>query len=327
MKIYHPFRSFILISFAIMGCTEKVPEFERTVFNINNQRIEILTTFNLLDNYLSNSIKQQGNIIKSSDKFIYKPIRYEILDNAEAAFLFNTIKVPYEANEYVRNEIELLKSSDLLKIIQESLTKITKELPGPDTKIIILPASSLNRPTLEKLKLPISGITLGSGKIILSIDPTFQKWVDYLPYCIAHEYHHSTWCSRNWISADFSLIEYLVFEGRADLFASEQYSSFLNPLTNFLTKDQESEIWGLIKDEIFEKGHDRINKVMFGTDKIPFGSGYNIGFNIVNLFKEKNTALVTLDLIDMNPKEIFEHSGYEDYVHKPETLTTSIREL
>ena len=66
---------------------------------------------------------------------------------------------------------------------------------------------------------------------------------------------------------------------------------------------------------------------MFGTDKIPFGSGYNIGFNIVNLFKEKNTALVTLDLIDMNPKEIFEHSGYEDYVHKPETLTTSIREL
>ena len=53
---------------------------------------------------------------------------------------------------------------------------------------------------------------------------------------------------------------------------------------------------------------------MFGTDEIPFGSGYNIGFNIVKLFKEKNTALSTLDLIDMNPKEILEHSGYEDYM-------------
>ena len=314
MKIYHLFLSFILIGLVIMGCKEKVPDFERTVFNINNQKIEVLTTFNLMDNYLSNSVKQHKDIVKASNKYIYKPIQDEILDNAEAAFLFNTIKVPYETNDYVRNEIELLKSSDLLTIIQESFTKITKELPGLNTKIIILPASSLNRPTLEKIKLPISGITLGSGKIILSIDPTFQNWTDFLPYCIAHEYHHSTWTSRNWVSADFSLIEYLVFEGRADLFASEQYNTVSNPLTNFLTKDQEAEIWGLIKNEIFEKGHDRINKVMFGSDKIPFGSGYNIGFNIVRLFKEKNPASLTIDLIDMDPKEIFEHSGYEDYV-------------
>ncbi len=52
---------------------------------------------------------------------------------------------------------------------------------------------------------------------------------------------------------------------------------------------------------------------MFGTDKIPFGSGYNIGFNIVRLFKERNPATNTLDLMDMNPNEIFERSGYEDY--------------
>lgn len=311
MKIYHPFLSFILIGLASMGCKENVPDFERTVFTINNQTIEVLTTYNLIDNYLLNSNKLDKDIVKASNKYIYKPIQDEILDNAEGAFLFNTIKVPYETNDYVKKEIEILKSSDLLAIIQESLTKITKELPGPDTKIIILPASSLNRPTLEKLKLPISGITLGSGKIILSIDPTFQNWIDFLPYCIAHEYHHSTWTSRNWVSADFSLIEYLVFEGRADLFATEQYNSVSNPLTNFLTKNQEAEIWNSIKDEIFEKGHDRINKVMFGDDNIPFGTGYNIGFNIVRLLKEKNSEILTLDLIDMNPNKIFEDSGYQ----------------
>lgn len=316
MKIFHPFLCLTLLGLAIIGCTEKVPDFERSVFTVNNQRIEVLTTFNLIDNYLSKSGKLHGNIIKASDKYIYKPIQDEILNDAEAAFLFNTIKVPYEANDYVRNEIELLKSSDLLTTVQEAFARITKELPGPDTKIIILPASSLNRPTLEKLKLPISGITLGSGKIILSIDPTFENWTDFLPYCIAHEYHHSTWCSRNWVSADFSLIEYIVFEGQADLFASEQYNTVSNPLTNFLTKDQESEIWGFIKNEIFDKGHDRINKVMFGTDQIPFGSGYNIGFNIVRLFKEKNPASSTRELMDINPKEVFEHSGYEDYMTK-----------
>jgi len=270
----------------------------------------------LIDNYLSSSDKHNSNILNSSNKYIYKPIQHEIIDHAEAAFLFNTIKVPYETNDQLRNEIELLRSSDLLPIIKESLTKITQELPGPNTKIIILPASSLSRQTLEKNKIPISGITLGSGKIILSIDPTFKNWIDFLPYCIAHEYHHSTWISRIWVSADFSLIEYLVFEGRADLFASEQYCAVSNPMTNFLTKDQESEIWKLIKNDIFEKGHERINQVMFGTDNIPFGSGYNIGFNIVRLFKEKNTASLTLNLIDMDPEEIFKHSGYEDYITK-----------
>jgi uncharacterized protein YjaZ len=298
----------------MLGCRKKVPDFERTVFSFNNQKIEILTTFNLIENYLSNPNLGQSNIAKASNKYIYNPIRDEILDQAEAAFLFETIKIPYEANDYLRHETELLKSSDLLTIIEESLTRITKALPGPNTKIIILPASSLNRPMLEMYKIPISGITLGSGKIILFIDPTFQNWKDFLPYCIAHEYHHSTWSSRNWVSADFSLIEYLVLEGRADLFASEQFNTVANPLTNFLSKSQELEIWGLIKNEIFEKGHERINKVMFGTDKIPFGSGYNIGFNIVRLFKENNTDSMTLNLIDLDPKEIYERSRYKDYL-------------
>jgi uncharacterized protein YjaZ len=314
MRMDHSFYGLILVGLAITGCVKQVPDFERTVFNINDQRIELMTAFSLMDNYMSKSGIQHKDIVRSSNRYIYKPLQDEILDNAEAAFLFNTIKVPYESNDYLRSEIESLKSSDLLLIIKESLAKITEELPGPDTKIIILPASSLNRPMLEKLQLPISGITLETGKIILSIDPGFQNWTDFLPYCIAHEYHHSTWCSRNWVSADVSLIEYLVFEGRADLFASELYKNVSSPLTNFLTRDLESEIWRLIAGEITEKGHDRINEVMFGTDNIPFGSGYNIGFNIVRLFKEKNPASLTRDLIDMDPDEIFENSGYEDYL-------------
>jgi uncharacterized protein YjaZ len=105
-------------------------------------------------------------------------------------------------------------------------------------------------------------------------------------------------------------------EGRADLFASEQFNTVANPLTNFLSKDQELEIWGLIKNEVFEKGHERINKVMFGTDKIPFGSGYNIGFNIVRLFKENTSDSLTQNLIDLEAKEIYELSGYNDYLTK-----------
>jgi len=297
----------------VTSCQDKTPEFEKTVLTINNQRIEILTAFKLFDNYLEKS-KTNTNIIRASKRLVYDRVKKEIISNAEAAFLFNTIKVPYKPNEYLKAETDALKSIDLISIIKEVLIKVTSELPGPDTKIIILPASEYLHQTFEKNNLPLSGLTIGTGKIILMIDPTFENWTDFLPYAIAHEYHHSTWISRNWVSSDFSLIEYLIFEGRADMFASDLYGNMNNPLIKILSKQQETQVWRLIENEIFEKGHARINKVMFGDDMIPFGSGYTIGFNIVKHYKQKNPTVSNLDLIDRDPKLIFKLSGYTDYL-------------
>jgi len=307
------FVALIFSGLLVTNCHDKTPEFEKTVLTINNQRIEILTTFKLFENYLEKS-KTNTNIIRASKRLVYDPVKKEIISNAEAAFLFNTIKVPYKPNEYLKTETDALKSIDLISIIKEVLIKVTSELPGPDTKIIILPASEYLRQTFEKNNLPLSGLTIGTGKIILMIDPTFENWTDFLPYAIAHEYHHSTWISRNWVSSDFSLIEYLIFEGRADMFASDLYGNMNNPLTKILSKQQETKVWRLIENKVFEKGHARINKVMFGNDSIPFASGYTIGFNIVNLYKQKNPSVSDLELLDMNPNKIFKLSGYSDYL-------------
>ena len=301
----------LLLGFLIISCQSNVPDFERETFKINNQQFEILTATSLLDNYINTSGKYGKNYMKASLRLIYNPIEKEILKDAEASFLFNTIKIPYEPNDLLKSEIELLKSKDLLDIVQNSLTKIVNALPGPNTKIIILPASSYLHENFEKMGISINGITIGSGKIILMIDPTFENWNKSLPYVIAHEYHHSTWIYRNWVSSDFSLLEYLVFEGRADAFAAGLYSYSENPYTKILNPDQENHVWNLIKNEIFEKGHARINKVMYGTDEIPFGSGYVIGYNIVKSFKHNNQTYTDLDLIDMDPKEIFKLSQYK----------------
>jgi uncharacterized protein YjaZ len=302
----------ILLSvFLITGCQVKVPDFERTTFKINNQQFEILTANNILDNFIISGKNYGTNFTKSSDKLIYNAIEKEITKNAEASFLFKTVKIPYEPNDLLKNEIELLKSEELVNILKNSLTKISSSLPGPDTKIIVLPASPFLRQNFEKMGACINGITIGTGKIILMIDPTSGNWKETLPYVIAHEYHHSTWISRNWISSDFSLLEFLIFEGRADMFASELYQDVEVPWTKNLTEAQEKHVWSIIKNEIFEKGHSRINEVMYGTDDIPFGSGYTIGYNIVRSFKKNNQNYSDLDIIDMNPKKIFELSGYE----------------
>ena len=302
----------ILLSvFLITGCQVKVPDFERTTFKINNQQFEILTANNILDNFIISGKNYGTNFTKASNKLIYNAIEKEITKNAEASFLFKTVKIPYEPNDLLKNEIELLKSEELVNILKNSLTKISSSLPGPDTKIIVLPASPFLRQNFEKMGVCINGITIGTGKIILMIDPTFGNWKETLPYVIAHEYHHSTWISRNWISSDFSLLEFLIFEGRADMFASELYQDVEVPWTKNLTEAQEKHVWSIIKNEIFEKGHSRINEVMYGTDDIPFGSGYTIGYDIVRSFKKNNQNYSDLDIIDMNPKKIFELSGYE----------------
>ena len=155
-------------------------------------------------------------------------------------------------------------------------------------------------------------MTIGSGKIIIAINQTSENWKEFLSYAIAHEYHHSTWIYRNWVSSDFSLLEYLVFEGRADAFAKSIVDSFDIPATKYLTIEQETYVWDLIKPELEKKGSERIIKVMYGKDRIPFGSGYAIGYSILKAFKENNPNYTDFEIIDLKPKQILELSGYKN---------------
>ena len=204
----------------------------------------------------------------------------------------------------------MLKSGGLIDIAKSALVKITESLSGANTKIIFLPANPSLHDYYKKLGVCMNGITIGSGKIIIQIDPTFDNWKETLPYVIAHEYHHSTWISRNWVSSDFSLLEYLIFEGRADMFAKGLYNDIETPWTKMINEEQEHFVWNEIQPEIHEKGHDRINKVMFGSGDIPFGSGYTIGYNIVKSFKQNNPTFSDMQIMDMNPEKILEMSGY-----------------
>ena len=111
--------------------------------------------------------------------------------------------------------------------------------------------------------------------------------------------------------SDFTLLEYLIFEGRADAFASNLYEDAENPWTTMINREQEAKVWEFIRPEIFMKGHDRINKVMWGNKDIPVGSGYAIGFNIVKSFKQNNPKYSDRETIDLKPEEILKMSKYK----------------
>ena len=271
---------------------------------INNQKIEILTAYEIFDNFIANNSNYSQNIFKS--------IKREFNSDAEYPFLLETIKTEIKPDENLKEELKILKDIDWINIVDSALQIITKELPGPDTKILIIPANPEYRDLYKKYGIGMHAITVGKGRIIISIDPTFDNWKQLLPYTLAHEYHHSVWTSRNFKTSDFTPLEYLVLEGKADSFAKELFPNDFHPFINMLTESQEKRIWELIKPEMNKRNSEMNDNIMYGTDEIPYGTVYAIGFNIIESFKTNNSKINDKELIDIKPEQVLFLSKYDE---------------
>jgi uncharacterized protein YjaZ len=286
-------------------------DFERSKLVVNGQVFQIVTADAVFKNYLQRTdLVSDVNAVSKS--LLLDPLAREILDGkAQAPFMFASVALPYQPDAFLKQETQLLSSAEVVSLIHAALPSITKSLPGPNTKIVVLPASPAMKPYLDKYGSAGYGATLGSGKIIIALDPTNPDWKAFLSYAIAHEYHHSAWISRNWTSPDFTLIDYLLFEGRADAFAKSLNPGFPMPADRYLTSDQEREVWKLIRANLAQKGSQTINDVMNGCRDIPFGSGYAIGYHIVRAFKDRNPSCDDATLVDVEAMTILAKSEYD----------------
>ncbi len=296
-------KTFLLILVALISCQKSEYDFERSKLFINNQQFEILTAYNILDNFIAN----RSNYMQD----VYKQIENEFIHNAEYPFMLETIKKEIKPDENLKEELEILKDIDFIQIVDSAFRLITKELPGPDTKILFT-ANPEYRELYKTFGIGMHAITVGTGKIIVSIDPTFKNWQQLLPYTLAHEYHHSVWTSRNFVTADFTPLEYLVLEGRAESFAKGLFPIANHPFMNMLTEIQERRIWNLIRTEVNKRNSEMNDNMMYGTKEIPYGSVYTIGFNIIESFKRNNPKIDDKELIDITPDQILLLSKYDE---------------
>lgn len=292
-----------LILITLFSCHRSDLDFERSMLKINSQQFEILTAYEILDNFT----EKQTNYLQN----VFNQIENEFEHNAEYPFLLEKIKHNIKPNDALKEEIELLKKIDFKQIVDSAFQIISKELPGPDTKILFIPINPEYREFYKNFGIGIYAITVGTGKIIVSIDPTFNNWSQLLPYILAHEYHHSVWTSKNFVTADFTPLEYLTLEGRADSFANEIFPDANLFYINMLTEDQEKRIWKLIKPELNNRNSEMNDKMMIGTDEIPVCSGYAIGYSIIQSFKLNNPQINDIQLIDITPEQILLLSKYD----------------
>ena len=95
--------------------------------------------------------------------------------------LIDAIKQEIKPDEELVKEIDLMKSIEFVKIVDTVYQKVAKELPGPDTKILFIPANPAYRNIYRQYGVGLHAFTLGTGRIIVSFDPTFEKWQKMLP--------------------------------------------------------------------------------------------------------------------------------------------------
>ncbi len=207
-------------------------------------------------------------------------------------------------------KLGLFKDKNVEMIVNDALSKSNSHLAGINTTVYIFPSVG----DYEQMTDPfggVAGVTIGQGKLLILVDPTVENWESVLSYVVAHEYHHSIWTSKQLEEKSFTLLDYLVFEGRADSFAHIVYPEVEVPWSSSLELSTEKTMWDYIDGQLNSSNSDLLNKVMFGDGMdYPHWSGYTIGYHIVQNYLEKNPEVNVEAWTNMSSSDILEKSGY-----------------
>jgi len=284
-----------------------------------NQKFTVIPAYHNMKIFADEALAHSNRTSKLYNNLIYKPIYDKFVAKGEYSEIMNTLKQPITDIKSLQEEIYLLENSAVEQFVLDRLKTISDTLAGPNINIILLAMNPDNKDLFNRYNISfmftgVTAITTGADNIIISIDPREDKWQNILEYVIAHEYHHCVWTSRNFQRKDFSVIEYLIFEGRADFFASTIFPDTEVPWIRNLSAAKEREVWNIIKGELESRDEDLNTKIMVGDEKIPFGSGYWIGYHIVSNYMMNDPESNIVELTDMNPQEILKRSKYQIYI-------------
>lgn len=217
---------------------------------------------------------------------------------------------PIQDLDTLEENIHKLASSNLEQVVRSALQKSSTYLDRPDTTVCIIAADPSNWFIRERMN-GVNGWTFGSGKIILQIYPT-GGWKSWVPYVIAHEYHHSAWTSLYYAANQpEELIDRIIFEGKADSFAHIVYPAVNPPWTDALETEQEREQWHRIIAQQDETNSAVKSSYMVGNNEnTPTWTGYTIGFHIVQSYLEIHPDDSIQNWTELSPEELLAQSVY-----------------
>lgn len=297
--LYFEFNKVPLLSFDKLKEIKTRPEFKTVVM------------YDAFEEFINKSKEQRYNTAVYYKELILDPVYGNFVDGGEYAALADRyIGRTIKDHDDLAFKLGLFEDKKVELIVKDALEKCDSYLAGIDTEVYIFPSVGDYEQMTDQVG-GVSGVTIGQGKILILVDPTVDNWESVLSYVVAHEYHHSIWTSIQQEDNSFTLLDHLVFEGRADSFANIVYPEVVVPWSSSLDLNDEKTVWKLIDDQLGKVNGEVLNKVMFGDGKdYPHWSGYTIGYHIVQKYLEKNPEVDVATWTNMNSRDILEKSGY-----------------
>ncbi len=215
--------------------------------------------------------------------------------------------------DFDSNIVQLnLNIQSIVSEITKALEASRKYISNTKLSIYVFPSDPSNFKSMQIMG-GVSGITVSSKNILLFIDPSIENWELNLRQAIAHEYFHTYMLDTKFVSFedDFTLLDYIIFEGKADVFAQYIYPDIKVPWSYALEDNQAHELWGRIKHLQNSTDYLHQRQIMFGSNVYPKWGGYSLGFKMMHSFI-KNTSKTEIDTWALvKPHEILEKSDFK----------------
>ena len=270
-----------------------------------------------LNDYYSAYADAAKNDIANRDKTYKKKIQTPIFN---AYFLRSEYSgiVKRSFASPIHNTTELRKTIERISVNKEkiknkimlALQKSNTYLKNDSLTIYILPSNPDNKEIMQRMS-GVMGLTAGSKQILLTIDPEIPGWEEMLEYAVAHEFNHAYWTKMNFgKSSKWTLLDYLIFEGRGDSFGHQLYPKVKAPWTFALNEKDKAGLWRKIKPELQSEDIPFQMEIMYGSRNYPAWGGYTIGYAIVQSAL-KYTKLAAENWTNLSSEKILEMSGYK----------------
>ena len=325
-KLIHLRLVFVLATLLIIGCRESqskplapllatvIPSASTTPGPVSatparSQTFTIISAYEGMDAYVEAAqTTPNANLSALYRQYVVDPYWVDCASGGEYTMLArNAVAVPIKDLNYLARAVNILRESGVEQIVNEALQEASLVLPGPDTTVCIYVVD----PKLTFVRDYMGGVTamtIGAGKIWIQIYPE-GIWRDWVPYAVAHEYHHSVWTDR-YQDRGFDLVDYLIFEGRADSFAHAVYPEMVAPWTEALTAEQEAAQWQAMQQHLDSSSVMIQRKFMFGGTDVPRWTGYTIGFHIVQTYLKKHPNVSIDEWTALDAHDLLAESDY-----------------
>ena len=197
-------------------------------------------------------------------------------------------------------------------IISSAFLSCNDYLKNDSVMFYIVPALSDKKKVMNEMGGTI-GFTPGSKQIVLQVDFNIKTWKEALKYTIAHEFNHACLIKENPTEMrEFTLLRYLIFEGKAEAFAGLVYPVEKEKIPNTfsLTNNEKKALWLKIKPDLESDNWDIFMDVMFGSKNYPHYGGYTLGFDIIQTAFKNHPEIMKTNWTYLDAESFLKLSDY-----------------